>query len=310
MDKATFLRNRFVDIPSLNFYGQFSSSPSGEWCICWCDSDCEFRSGQGGFREQGHGFYVLYNKIQSKIILTGKLERPNQATVANNGTFCIEDWHFGEGLKSTVYVIAANGQTIIQKAFKANMFNSAISENGSYAICQTCNNPDYNDGNLLTAFALNEKKELFSKKPVTGWADQYIFLEDIPKFGAVNRDIGTYYYDVNGNFLDQDRYEQEQLTCNSYTVVILKAEEILKSPGFNTASAYKIIEAIKHAFTILPKENHYNSWAALAFKIQGLAYEFLGDKQEALSAFDAALQLNPKIGVKRRADQLRKELII
>lgn len=309
MGKVTLLRDRYADIPDLRFYGQFSASPSGEWYICWADCDLEFHSGLGGCRDSGHGLYVLYNKFQDRIVLVNKLERPQRAKVIDTGVFSIEDWCFGDQRKSKIYVISPTGENLINKTFNGNMFNSDISASGNYLACQTAHNQNSSDGNLLTIFDIFEKKELFSKNPVTGWADEYVFVEDAPKFGVLHKDIGTYYYDINGNFLDEERYDEEQLSCNKYEIVILKAQDVLKSSDLDIKSAQKVINAIKHALDILPKgEHHYVSWAALAFKIQGVAYEFLGNKVESLYSFEKALELNPKIGVKKKIDKLRKIL--
>ena len=45
---------------------------------------------------------------------------------------------------------------------------------------------------------------------------------------------------------------------------------------------------------------------ALAFKLRGLCHDRAGAADAALADFDAALALDPKIGVKRRADALRR----
>lgn len=47
---------------------------------------------------------------------------------------------------------------------------------------------------------------------------------------------------------------------------------------------------------------------ALALKLKGSCLEVLGDYPGALRSYDSALALDPKIGVKRRADRMRKEL--
>lgn len=82
-----FLDN-FIRISSLGFFGQFNKSPSGEWIVGWSDSDPE--GCIGGHRESGHGRYILYNTVNKKLVLQGKLERPNSADVANNGSFSVE----------------------------------------------------------------------------------------------------------------------------------------------------------------------------------------------------------------------------
>jgi hypothetical protein len=294
----------FIEIPSVDFFGQFKKSNSGEWVICWSDSDDQQH--RGGHRESGHGRYVLYNAPQDKIALQGKLERPNSGNVANNGCFSIEDWHFGSDLSGTFYVFSATGNQLIKKRLEANIFNSGISDSGHFAICQTANTPASEDGNRLTAFDVEKNIQLFSIHPTTGWADNYKFIEDTSHFAVVIDKIGTFRYDMQGSFVDAAKYDAARLRCDRFEVVLLAAEEILKAPELNNQRAQAALEAALRARSLGADKDQ--SWKAVALKIQGLAHEFLSNNEDALLAFDEALNINPKIGVKRKADSLRKKL--
>ena len=46
--------------------------------------------------------------------------------------------------------------------------------------------------------------------------------------------------------------------------------------------------------------------AALGFRMRGELLEGIGELQPAVESYDKALTLNPKIGIRRRVDQLRK----
>jgi hypothetical protein len=301
---------RFIIIDKLDFSGRCSKSSSGEWYICWKDGVTTSEGSLLGFRESGHGSYALYNKKQEKVILSSKLERPNAGMVADNGTFCISDWHFGEGLFGTIYTFLANGEKAIGKRFEANIFNCAISDNGLYVICQTCENKASEDGNLLTLFNVKTGGVLFSINPMTPWADQYIFDVNNRRIGVTIRDGGTYYYDFDGKFLDEKKYDEEQLASSRYEVVINKAQNILKSENLDFYQANRVIEAIDYSLTLLNEDEfHYKTWAATAYKIQGLAYEFISNDQDALLVYQIALGLNPKIGLKRKIENLKKKLI-
>jgi|LNAP01.1.fsa_nt_gb hypothetical protein len=302
--KAISFSAKFVRIPSLGFFGPFSKSHSGEWVICWSDSDEQ--NHRGGHRESGHGRYVLYNVMQDKITLQGKLERPNSGSVADNGNFSIEDWHFGSELSGTFYVISSTGRELIKKELEANLYNSALSDSGHIAVCQTANSPVGEDGNRLTVFDVEKNLELFSIHPPTGWADEYRFIEDIPKLGVVINKIGTFYYDMQGNFIDSEKFIAARLRCDRYDVVLLTAEEIVKAPELNDQLASAALEAAIRALSIGAEKDQ--GWKAVALKIQGLAHEFLRNNEAAIAAFDEALRINPKIGVKRKADSLRKRL--
>ena len=46
---------------------------------------------------------------------------------------------------------------------------------------------------------------------------------------------------------------------------------------------------------------------AILKKLQGQCWEARGDLAGALAAYDAALAIYPKVGIKRRADRIRKQ---
>ncbi len=241
--------------------------------------------------------------MQNRIALQGRLERPNSGNVANNGWFSIEDWHFGSDLSGTFYVFSPTGKELLKKGLNANIFNSGISDGGSFAICQTANNPKSDDGNLLVAFDIEKSIELFSVHPTTGWADSYEFIENTTHFVVVIDKIGKFRYDAQGNFINAEKYDSARLNCNRFEVVLLAAEEILKEPQLDHQHAQAALAAALRARSI--GADNDQTWKALALKVQGLAHELLGNSGEALSA---ALKINPKIGVKRKADALRKKL--
>lgn len=294
----------FIEIPSVGFFGQFKKSKSSEWIICWNDSDDQQH--RGGHRESGHGRYVLFNASQNEIAFQGKLERPNSGSVADNGYFSIEDWHFGSNLSGTFYVFSTTGKQLIKKRLEANILNSGISNSGRFAICQTANSPASEDGNRLIAFDVEKNIQLFFIHPTTGWADNYKFIEDTSHFAVVIDRIGTFRYDMQGNFIDAAKYDTARLHCDQFEVVLLAAEEILKEPELSNQRAQAALEAGIRACSLSADKDQ--SWKAVALKVQGLAHEFLNNSEDALLAFDEALKLNPKIGVKRKADVLRKKL--
>lgn len=292
-----------MEISSTGFIGSYRQSASGRWIVGWSDSDGK---GHGGFRERGHGRYVLYDVHTKQIIVSGKLQRPNHGSVADNGTFILEDWHFGESLRSTLFAFSADGKELLKRKFNANMFNSGISSDGKWAICQTANNPDSNDGNCLTAIDLRASSELFSVTPMTGWADEYDFLDDGSRFTVIIKDIGRFSYDKSGNFLDSAVYEDACLDSNRFDIALFAAEARLKREECSADSAKRILDSVLRSREF--GADNDASWKAMALKIQGSTLEILGREDEALMIYDEALTLNPKIGVKRRADALRKRL--
>lgn len=297
-----------IEINSIDFVGRCSKSQSAEWVVGWADYDIqELRQNFriiSGHRESGYGFYVLYNTCQNRIILEGRLERPNSGSVANNGYFSLEDWEFGDDLSAVFYVFSPSGEIIIKKRFKANIFNSAISNAGTLAVCQTCHNPSGLDGNLLCLFDLKKKTELFFVHPITKWAEKYEFLEDQQILVVILKDIGKFRYDKFGNFLDSALYESARLTCNDYGVILDAANEFLKQSDHDKKQIETILDAILRARLLGADADQ--GCKLFALKIQGLALEALSRYKDALTVYEEALEINPKIGVKRRADALKK----
>jgi len=148
-----FISGDFVSIDKLYFFGPSHRSENGRFILKWSDYDP--KSGIGGARKKGHGRYVLLDG--GKIISQGKLERPNDGKVSNQGIFILNDWMFGEGLKGTFYAFDAKNKRLIRHKCDANLYNNGLSNDGQYAVCQTAYS-DGEDGNMLF-FSTCERKD-------------------------------------------------------------------------------------------------------------------------------------------------------
>jgi hypothetical protein len=204
----------FIRFSSIGFFGPSKESPSGEWVVAWSDSDPE--GSIWGSRESGHGRYILYNAVEKKLVLEGKLERPTSAEVANNGSFSVEDWHFGNELSGTFYVFSCSGEKLIEEKLSANILNSAISNNGLLAVCQTAHAPAGGDGDLLVGFIVKDGHKAFSINPPTGWAETYEFDEEKFRFGVTRKGVGTFFYDSDGGLLEPCNFALARLRSDRY----------------------------------------------------------------------------------------------
>lgn len=144
-------------------------SPSSEFTIAWRDSD---GLDTGGARSRGKGVFWLFQGSQE--VFKGKMERPNDGAVADDGTFILCDWLFTDALASIFYAFNRSGQVLIRKRFKAKLNNAAVSPDGAYAICHTAHNPSSRHGNLLTLFDLRAKAEVWHLHPPF-WPGGYEF---------------------------------------------------------------------------------------------------------------------------------------
>lgn len=288
--KGIHIFDHVIEISKLDFVGRYSKSRNGQWIVGWGDADR----------------YVLYSNESRQIVVTGTLETPNNGAVANNGTFLIESSRHGGDLNGTLCIFGSDGQVIVKRSFAAILFNSALSSDGAWAICQTCNNPKHDDGNRLTAFDLTYPTELFSVHPETGWADEYGFSDDGSRFFVFQNELGRFAYDRAGRFLDSHLYEEARFQSGRFEIVLSAVEDLLRRDDLTIETANKALDAVNRARKLGADE--HSDWRATALKQQGLAYECLGHLEQALASFDEALRLNPKIGVKRKAAILRKRI--
>lgn len=289
-------------VDSLGFTGVHSKSPSGRWIIACDDSN----GTRGGNRDSGHGTYILYDTERNSINVQGKkLQRPTNGSVSDNGFFALEDWLFGADLSGVFYVFSPAGEIILTRTFTANILNSAISDNGLFAACHTAGG-NTEDSNRLVFFDVASACEIFSLQSSTERPNSYEFDEDKRELIVCFKDLGKFRYSCSGEFLDAQAYKDAKLNCTNDFTAIREAEDLLKDPSL---SEEKIREILAIIISAKPRvEKIHPHWKATALKVQGLAHEKLGETKKAIKAYQEAIALNPKVGVKRKMDALKKKI--
>ncbi|MCJ2370767.1 tetratricopeptide repeat protein [Pseudomonas sp. RGM 3321] len=290
-----------LTVPARDYYGLYKYSPKKAWAISWKDSTPDGR--RGGHREEGDGRYVLIDVANNAVLVDARMPRPNNGAVADNGSFCLEDWHFGSALSGTFHVFTSQGLPVITKVLSANILQSGISRNGLLAYCLTANSPT-EDGRKLALYDLKEGVELFAVTPQR--AGEHIGFDEKSRQLVVKvSGGGEYRYGADGALVDEDAADEAMLSSTNYTDVILTAEAMLKV-GCSTSELERILAAVIGSRVLGADDNP--AWKPTALKVQGLAHEALGQGREAIGCYEEALRLNPKIGVKRKLDSLLKRL--
>lgn len=293
----------FLSVKTIEYFGLYSLSKSKKWAISWRDSDPV--AGRGGHRESGYGEYVLADLASDVVSAHGKIQRPNNGSVADNGSFCLEDWHLGSSLSGTFNVCDYAGNPIVTKELTANIFGSGISKNGKLAYCATANSKTEH-GYKVILFDLESGEELFCVTPCTQGLENYIFDEERKYLIADVKGVGKFRYDSTGNFVDANNLDKGNLDSSDYSRIIRGAEKILGEQDLSDERATEVLNAVMRARLLGADSNP--AWKPNALKVQGLAHEILGQARQAIVVYEEALTLNPKIGVKRRLDALKKKL--
>ncbi|MBV9181943.1 MAG: tetratricopeptide repeat protein [Alphaproteobacteria bacterium] len=291
---------RILRLPARGFFGQFSRSPNSRYILTWRDGNDA--GTVGGARSEGQGRYILLQDEQ--IICEGRMDRPNDGKVADDGTFILNDWHFFTmELRGTFCAFRPSGETIISRQFKANLYNNGLATDGRWACCQTCNSDDEDDSSALTTFDLTEGREIASWHPESGWANEYAFGSG-EKVSLTYLEGPPVAYSLAGEFIDRQLWLDNGLSRGELRIigtVLNEAPQVLPKE-----LARKLVGACDRG---LRRKDFREAWSqAWGLRLQGECYDRSGDLVEALACYDKALQNDPKVGVKRRAQQIRKAL--
>ena len=293
-----------VRIPARDFFGSFSKSPNGEYLLAWRDADPTGR--RGGYRESGKGDFLLIHGGQ--VAAEGRMERPKQGQVADNGTFILSDWRFGDQLRSTIYAFNKSGKLLIKQDFGANALHSGLSPDGRFATYMTAGG-DNPDASKLTLFNLDDRETLWSRWPEFGRPDAYEFEPSEALLWLLYEGKGRFRYSMtDADFLDRERWETERIEWAHPYELSRIGRERLKAAGehIDLQSGSEISFVLKKA--IATGIDQSPSEHAKVLKALGELWEKLGDDGEAVNCYEEAQTVYDKAGVKRRIAGVKNRL--
>ena len=148
-------KSRFLEAEALHFFGQSSCSPNGRFVLAWHESGIHPFTGK-----QSLGLYFLLDN--NRAIAAGKMQRPNDGKVCDNGNFILNDWMFNDGqtLAGTFYAFMFNGEILVRCEFKANLGDNGILDDGRFAFCNTCTSKYKEHSDKTFVFDLENKSLL------------------------------------------------------------------------------------------------------------------------------------------------------
>jgi tetratricopeptide (TPR) repeat protein len=288
--------HNLVSIDALDFVGQQAVSPNKRYRLIWADRTPDGR--RGGNRSEGHGSWSLL--LDDRIVTTGRLERPQEGCVADNGTVILHDWMFGEGLQGRLVAFAPDGSQLVSQHFAANLMSNGLSTDGRFAICQTANAPGSADSCRYILFDLAAGREVARWEVETGWADHYEWDCEARRVYLCMKAGERVGYDFTGAMVEREAWQLRRISAGDLTVIqAVLAEASAKDHPFRS----EIIEGLG----VAAREGEV--WQqARAYRLLGELHEQAGEIPQAVKAYNDALTIDPKVGVARRAEQLRKAL--
>lgn len=303
---SEFPVNGMVEVRDPYFFGSAYVSQNKRWVVGIRDSDGE---GQSGHRNSGNGKAILIDWHADRVLwVLESFARPFDAAVANTGECLIHDTGFGSTLQADVVALNQTCHERFRRHYEANVYSVGISPCGRYGVVQTASAPT-SDGNLLEAFDLKASTVLFSVRPSV-WTNKYSFdvgPDGLEQLWVYVRKLGRFAYSSTGEFVDNKKYQTSLLENGDYGSSLLAAQDLLKSARTSDHAA-AALRAAERALALGAAENR--GWAAIAHRVRGESLEIQGHFAAALDAYDLALECNPKVGVQRKADSLRRRISI
>ncbi|MGH1558209.1 hypothetical protein ACRAWD_11235 [Caulobacter segnis] len=237
-----------------------------------------------------------------EVVVEGRLERPHDGKVTNDGVFLLHDWRFGQDLSGRICAFAADGRVLVDHAVEANLFNNGVSPDGAFAASQTANAPN-EDGNQLFVFDLTQGVLIARFSPEIGWADSYKFNAKTRTIRLRQRDGGEFAFGFDGTFIDREAWIEHGLAAGKPMVL----ETLLREAGgkVDAALARRWKDGLNRA---MADPDLHPAYKARMLRYSAEGYEAEGDAAAALAAYEAAVQADPKLGVKRKIAQLRQQL--
>jgi hypothetical protein len=296
-----------LEIANLDFFGQWAISPNRRFIVSWMDAEPGAHC--GGARQHGKGVYMVLD--EGCATLRGRLERPNHGVVSNTGVFAINDWLFARTMSGVFYVISPAGEVLVKYDTRANLCACGISDDGRFAVCQTLSSDCETHSRKLHLFDVQTGKLLWRLTPECDLAHSLSFDVDEGVLFLHFFDRGlSFRYSLDGDFLDGAKYEQwrrDELEAhpNGYLLAVEAAEQLAAIDAVDAARAdySKVTRLLNRAIgTHMP-----DSAKARCYRVLGEIAEKQGKPAEAISHFNKALALDPKVGLKLRVCKLQQE---
>lgn len=249
----------------------------------------------------------LRNNETREICATVRsLVRPFAVDVSDVGVWVVNDAGPASELSSKVIAFDTAGEELYRRAYRANLLHLNISTCGRYIASVTANAS--NEGSyILEVHDVQERRVVFSRTPATTTQSTYVFESEenqLVKVFAKLPKLGRFGYAASGEFLDEKKYLTARLTKGSYGERIPAVQELIAKDR----SEKSLQQALASVEVAITESGESRSWQVSGWLLKGKILESLGQPGEAVKAYEAARQLNPRAITKKEIDALASKL--
>lgn len=250
-----------------------------------------------------NGVVSLVRVSDQERLFKKSVPRPHDCHVSNNGIVVCCDW-IGFDLsvqEGAFWVIDNTGKVLVSKNVSANVGNCAVSNDGKIGLFETFNSKT-DDSDRIFLIDIETGHELLK------FPRPYSFVEAIidsqtKRIRLIDNRKFVYEIDFNGTCVNEVEYEEQVISRGS---VYDKLTYYYNKPSKMKFADNRYITILKQSLT--DKDASYSFGQDKLYRLIGEYYEANGDMVQAVKNWEMAVKINPKVGIKRKLDLLRKSL--
>lgn len=284
------INNTIEDITG--FYGSDEYSPNQEYCVSFCDGYYNNDKWENGDIALVKGETLLFKK---------KIKKPDECHVSDDGIVICCDLQNSNILSGCFLIYNATGKRIFSIKTTANIGASAISANSKIAIFET-GSSNTDDSNKIFVVDIEGKKIIQQFKNPSYFISANIDTDNkLIKF--IDPKGFTFEIDFEGNQTNKDDYEKQIMSqgsvCDRLWLYGKKSNDV----KYKDANYLALL-----INSLTDKSASYVYGKDCIYRKIGEYYEASGDIINTIENWEKAIQINPKIGVKRKLEVLKKKL--
>lgn len=297
--KADVLIQKFVS--DLNYWGEVCKSPNEKFFVHYGTNLGEEEYGYQNGQSVTCKFLEIKN---SKVALITELffERPDRVVINDEGFFVVREMFNDYDKANELHGFDPTGQLLSKRKWVASIGEISLDPNTPIVAFETFKSGS-SDSEQIILFDIAADKEITRfNKPF--WCDELKLVPAKSMIVVSNRRFGEMKFDFSGTRLNEDEYIRSLIVKGKITEAVWFHEKEFDDE--------LLFENENYVNLLLEGSNNpdflMNYGEDKLHRRLGEFYEFQGDFEKTLAHWEKALALNPKVGVKRRFDSIRKKL--
>ncbi|MDR3652286.1 MAG: hypothetical protein P4L34_04865 [Paludibacter sp.] len=289
---GTIRQNKEKTIEDIaGFYGSEEYSINKEYCVIYCDGYYDNDKWKNGTLALINGKKILFKK---------RIQRPNDCLVSNNGIVVCCDWLNSDELIGKFMIFNNNGELLFSKKTFANLGVCGISNDGKIALFETYDS-ETDEGNKLFIIDV-ESKKIIKRIERPSSFNKVTIDANSKRIGLINNRNYIFEIDFDGNQTNKEEYEMQIMVTGSILdklgLYSLKSDEA----KFQDTEYLTLLEN-----ALLDQDASYSYGFDRLYRYIGEYYDANDNIIKTIEYWEKAVEINPKVGIKRKLDALKKK---